>query len=416
MTYSPQKHCIWVLAKYATAQEQGFETRTVALAREWVRSGREVVIISSTANHLLRSEPISGPRKEVTFDGVRMVFLRTWAYRATASFRRVLSWLHFEWRIFREPLAKLPSPDVVIVSSLSLFSVLNGIRLARMFRCPWVFEVRDIWPLTLTEEGGVKSSHPLAWLMAHIERLGYRNAALTVGTMPNLSPHASRVAGHPVRCACIPFGFDPTLAPSADEALQRTSLTDGRRENTLVVGYAGSIGTANALDSIVEAAVRLREDPRFRFVFWGDGDLRNSFMQKTSGCPNVAWAGKVPRHEVHASLRQCDLLYFAAHPSRVWESGMSLNKVTDYLLAAKPIIASYSGYPSILEEAGCGEFIPAGDVDELVETLERYAMMPRSKLATMGEAGRRWLFANRTWSSLAIEYLALLDALEKPTR
>lgn len=405
------KGCIWVLAKYATAREQGFETRTVALAREWAATGRDVVIISSTSNHILRPEDQQQSRKDLNVDGVRIVVLRTLAYRKTASLRRVLSWLHFEWRVFRERLSDLPRPDVIIVTSLSLFSVLNGIRLARKFRCPWVFEVRDIWPLTLTEEGGFSRWHPLALLMAWLERIGYRRSDLTVGTMPNLTPHATRVAGRDVPCVSIPFGFDPAVAPQLATPAPRPALQIEREGASLVVGYAGSMGIANALDNLIAAAVALRDDSRFRFIMLGDGDMRATYMVNTADCPHVLWLGKVPREEVHAVLRQCDLLYFAAHPSKVWESGMSLNKLTDYLLAAKPVLGSYSGFPSILNEASCGEFLPAGDTAALIDALRRYEAMPLERRNALGHAGRAWLFANRTWQHLAAGYLSRLDRL-----
>jgi glycosyltransferase involved in cell wall biosynthesis len=410
MPFPDKKRCIWVLAKYATAREQGFETRTIAIAREWVRAGRDVVILSSSANHFSRPTAARA-REDYWFDGVRMVVLRTLGYRTTASIRRVLSWLHFEWRILRTQLDDLPRPDVIIVTSLSLFSVLNGARLARKFQVPWVFEVRDIWPLTLTEEGGFSRWHPLTLVMQWIERMGYRQADLTVGTMPNLAPHASAIAGFPINCACVPFGFDPLLAPQPVPAPPRTELQMPRDDSTLTVGYAGSMGIANALDNLIEAAVALREDHRFRFVLLGDGDLRATYMANTAGCPHVHWLGKVPREEVHAVLTQCDILYFSAHPSRVWDSGMSLNKLTDYLLAAKPILGSYSGFPSILDEAGCGEFLPAGDTEAIVAALNRYAAQPREYLEKMGAAGRTWLFEHRTWGHLANEYLGLLDHL-----
>lgn len=417
MTNSFQKRCIWIIAKYATAREQGFESRTVALARNWVRMGREVIIISSTANHFLRSRPTSLARTNLIFDGVRMVMLRTISYRATASFRRVVSWLHFEWRLFRDSFHDLPQPDVIVVSSLSLFSVLNGFRLSRRFRCPWVFEVRDVWPLTLIEEGGFSTKHPLVAIMTWIERLAYRRANLVVSTMPNLSPHASVVAGKRVTCHCVPFGFDEAHAPPLDALATEPNLRISRNQGSLIVGYAGSMGTSNALDHIVRAAIVLRQDPRFQFVFLGDGDLRATYEGQTNGCPNVRWMGKVARENVHCVLRQCDLLYFAAHPSKVWESGMSLNKVTDYLLAAKPVLASYSGFPSILNEAGCGEFVPAGDLDGLIAALLRFAAKSAAEMAAMGLGGRQWLFEHRSWPHLSARYLDLIDALpQQPSK
>ena len=90
---------------------------------------------------------------------------------------------------------------------------------------------------------------------------------------------------------------------------------------------------------------------------------------------------------------------------------MSLNKLIDYMMAAKPILASYSGFPSMLDEAGCGEFVPAGDVPAVKAALSRFAELPPSKRAEMGASGRNWLMVNRRWDVLAREYLRLCDGL-----
>jgi glycosyltransferase involved in cell wall biosynthesis len=407
-----RKHCIWVLAKYATAREQGFETRTVALAREWVRSGREVIIITSSANHF--GVGLRQPRNRLdhVFGGVRLLVLRTLGYHKTASIRRVLSWLHFEWRVLREALDDLPQPDIIIVSSLSLFSVLNGIRLARKYRCSWVFEVRDIWPLTLREYAHASAFHPLVIVMAAIERIGYRSAARTVGTMPNLTPHATHVAGRYVSCAFMPFGCTPA-------SVRQSAVSDGNLDGgtphsafPLVIGYAGAIGIANALESLVEAIVKLKNDSRFRFVILGNGALRSSFMQRTEGCNNVKWIDWIARDRVPDIIGDCDILYYSARKSRLWQYGTSPNKLIDYLAAGKPVIASYSGFQSIINEARCGEFVPAEDTDALIEALERYSTMSRSALIQMGVNGRDWLFENRSWHRIATDYLSLLDEIK----
>jgi len=412
---APRAQSIWLISKYLSPKEYGFETRGFAIARHWVADGRQCVIISSDSNHLAKYPPLTRAVVEEDIDGIRAVWLRAKRYTKTASIARVLSWFDFEFRLWRLDDERLPRPDIIVVSSLSLFTVLNGIRLSRKHRVPLVFEVRDIWPLTMIEEGGFSARHPLAVLMGWIERLGYRQAALTVGTMPNLGPHASRVAGRAVRCECIPFGFDPAQIAAAETSPPAVPRLD-RTPEQLVVGYAGSMGISNALDTIVECAIRLKDDPRFKFVLLGDGDVRARLMDLTADCPNVHWVGRVPRGQVVEYLKQCDLLYFAVHDSKVWESGMSLNKLTDYLVAAKPVVASYSGFPSILDEAGCGEYLPSRDTEALLRALARYAARPRRELAAMGAAGRAWLFANRTWKTLSEQYGALLDAVVDGTR
>lgn len=378
----------------------------MSIAREWAKAGHTVVVIASNSNHLTGNRHQAAAFEDRLSDGVRVMRLRTMRYERTASMARVLSWVDFERRLLGASLYELPPPDVIIVSSLSLLSVVSGITLARRYRCPWVFEVRDIWPLTLVEEGGFPRWHPFTVLLAGIERLGYSRAAMVVGTMPNLIAHVRRVVDRPVPVACIPFGFDPTVA----QAPRRISPREEGAQ-TLVVGYAGSIGVSNALETLIECAVPLRDDGRYRFVIAGDGDSRESLMERTRDCDHITWLGRVPRGEVHSVLSECDVLYFAAHRSQVWEYGLSLNKLTDYLLAARPILASYSGFPTILNEAGCGEFVRAADPDALMAALHRFREMSADARAHLGENGRRWLFEHRTWERLAAEYVELIDAV-----
>ena len=77
------------------------------------------------------------------------------------SFRRVVNMFAFMARLYRLPLNRLPAPDAIVVSSPSLFPVLPAKVWSRKFGARLVFEVRDVWPLTLQELGGLSTLHPL---------------------------------------------------------------------------------------------------------------------------------------------------------------------------------------------------------------------------------------------------------------
>jgi glycosyltransferase involved in cell wall biosynthesis len=96
------------------------------------------------------------------------------------------------------------------------------------------------------------------------------------------------------------------------------------------------------------------------------------------------------------------------HYARRWEFGMSLNKLVDYMLAAKPVIASYDGFRSMINEADCGTFVPAGSVEALTAEIERYAAMSPAERDQIGQRGRQWLLKNRTYEALAANYLDIL--------
>ena len=399
---------IWIISKYASSAEYGFESRLFAIAREFNKSGRIPVIISSDSNHLASFPRFKSLFTREILGGCETWWIKTLKYTKTASIRRVLSWLDFELKLFLMPKKRLPDPDVIIVSSLSLLTILNGIWLRRRYRCRLIFEIRDIWPLTLVEEGGYSAANPLVKLLAWVEKYGYRRSDLVVGTMPNLSAHVTAVGGDNVRCECVPFGFDPSAFENED-ALPSDYLEQHIPKDRFVIGYAGSIGLTNALETVVACATELADDDRFFFLFVGGGDRRDFFIEETKELGNVAFLPKVKRTQVQSILRQCDLLYFAVYDSPVWRFGLSLNKLIDYLMAAKPVLASYSGYESMLNEAECGEFVPAGDVASLRDAICRIAEMPSDQLAERGRSGRRWLLENRRWDLLAEQYLRICD-------
>jgi glycosyltransferase involved in cell wall biosynthesis len=85
-----------------------------------------------------------------------------------------------------------------------------------------------------------------------------------------------------------------------------------------------------------------------------------------------------------------------------------LNKVIDYMMADKPVVASYTGFPSMINEAECGSYVPAGDVMALQKEVERYAEMPEAERVVMGAKGKNWLLTHRQYSKLATDYLSIM--------
>jgi glycosyltransferase involved in cell wall biosynthesis len=92
--------------------------------------------------------------------------------------------------------------------------------------------------------------------------------------------------------------------------------------------------------------------------------------------------------------------------------GQSLNKVIDYMISGRPVLASFTGYPSMVNEAECGSYVPAEDVDALRAEIERYAAMPAEDRERLGASGRDWLLKNRKYETLAQDYLHLLGLLQ----
>jgi glycosyltransferase involved in cell wall biosynthesis len=243
--------------------------------------------------------------------------------------------------------------------------------------------------------------------LGEVEKLGYRRANAIVGTMPNLGDHVEKVTGQALPTHCIPMGVD-TQAFETPTPLAADYVEAYFPSGKFLVAYAGSMGEANAMSVLFECVESMQLDPNIHFVMVCGGRLPESFTEKYGSLPNLTFAPRVPRSQVHDFLSRCDLLFLSVTNSKLYDYGVSLNKLIDYMLAAKPIVAAYSGYPSMINEAECGTFVPAGDASSLRSAILRYSLMTAAERTVIGQRGRSWLLANRGYGELAKQYQSVL--------
>ncbi|MEQ1509313.1 MAG: glycosyltransferase family 4 protein [Sphingopyxis sp.] len=398
---------IWYISKYFGLPTDQVGVRPFMLMREFARSGIQTMIFAANLNHLFGVPPFEGRSALQQVEGIDICWIKIRPYKGANSLGRIFSWLEFEWQFWRLPKQGFTPPDAIIISSLSLLTVLNGLLLRRRYKCRLIFEIRDIWPLTLVEEGGFSRWNPLVIALQFIERLGYKRSDAIVGTMPNLEEHVHALLRTSPPVHCIPMGVDDSQL-AAPTPLPDDYVREHIPADKFIICHAGTIGGTNALGTLIETARLMADNPEVHFLIAGGGDLKTTHQLASGDLPNVTFAPLVPKAMVQSLLQKCDLLYFSTHPSKVWVYGQSLNKVIDYMLAGRPIVASYSGFPSMINEAGCGTFVQAADTMSLKTEIERYCAMSEAERTKMGLAAREWLKINRHYRDLAKKYLSIL--------
>lgn len=399
---------IWCISKYASTPNYGTAARLFFLTKEFIRLGHNATLITSDSNHLA-TFPVSNRKYNFeTIEGVPTLWIKTKKYTKTASFARILSWFDFEKKLFFFPKNKLAKPDIVVVSSLSLFSILYGYYLKKKYKSFLVFEIRDIWPLTMTEEGGFSKWHPLVLLLGWIEKFGYKNADLIVGTMPKLDLHVKNILGYDKTFFCSPLGFDEETYKEV-VFLKDESFDSLFPKDKIIIGYAGSMGITNALESFMKSIELLEEYEYIHFMLVGSGDYKNRFESQLARCENVTFLPRIEQQKVRYFLDKCDILYLSTQNSKVWEYGQSMNKVVEYMLAKKPIIASYTGYPSMIDEANCGVFIQTNDPDDLKDVILKISNMSVASRKKLGYNGNNWIHTQRKYTLLAKEYIEKIN-------
>lgn len=404
---------ILIVSQYAVPPSEVGITRHFALARSLVDRGHQVTILASSFQHWTRLETLSGGSGEVGVedrDGIRFVRVRTPSYRSN-SLARVTNMVTFARRLVRsDVVAALPRPDIVLGSSPPLFAALGAERLARRFGVPFVMEVRDLWPASLVHLGGYSRFHPMVIALGFLERFLYRRAAAIVSVLPAAKAAIVRHGGRAERVAWIPNGVDLQLLPPD------RPLAD--RPEPWVVMYAGAHNLANALETVVEAARILEADdsgPRFRFHFIGEGPEKRRLMRLAAdqGLRSIVFEDAVPKTEVYRRLQQADIFVLALRSLALYDHGISINKLFDYLALARPIVFATGASNNPVADAGAGLSIAAGDSQGMAQALRQVAGMSLAERRTLGGNGRRYIEANHDVGHLARQLEEVLIAARK---
>jgi glycosyltransferase involved in cell wall biosynthesis len=354
-------------------------TRSYEFARRLVAAGHEVTMVTA------------GRGAERQVDGIRVIEARG-GYgdyvRATGVGygRRLLAFARFA---VAATLAALrgPRPDVVFATSPPLTMALPAIVAARRWWAPLVFEVRDLWPEAPIQMGALRS--PWAQQLARwLERAVYRSATEIVALSPGMRDGIVATGVAPERVTLIPNASDLDLfSPDLDPGDLRARL--GLRESDFVCAYFGTMGEANDLGQVIEAAALLQGDGpagsgtgaadthesdadgdrRVVFVLQGDGKRRASLEAEVSrrGLRNVLLppAGdKLAAARLAAASDAC-MTIFKDVPILATNSP---NKLFDTFAAGRPAIVNTDGWQRVLvEEHEAGVFAPPGDAAALAD-------------------------------------------------
>lgn len=398
---------IWYISKYARPVKYGFGSRHFFLSREFNKKGHHATVIASDSTHNGMYPEFEKRYNYEIIDGVDSYFVKTKKYERASSFGRIISWIDFERKLLSWDKSILHRPDVIIVSSLSIFTILTGYLFKKRFNAKLIFEVRDIWPKTIIEVGGYSSRNPFVKMIGWVEKFGYKKSDAIVGTMPNLGEHVAEKIGKKKKTYCIPQGLDVSFYKKT-EPLPREFSEKYIPPNKFIIGYAGSIGASNALETLVTCAHELEKED-IHFLLVGDGEKRSQFIRETKNLTNITFCPKIRRQQVQSFLSHCNVVYDSVKDISLTKYGQSRNKWIDYMFAAKPMIVSYDGYKSMINEAGNGFFVKPEDVSELKNKILELYDLGTIERKEMGQKGKEWLLKNRTFSKLADNYLEIME-------
>ncbi len=396
---------IWLFNHYAVPPSLYPLARPYHFAKYLQKKGHKVTIFAASSVHLSDENLITDKRPVSArkIDGIRYVFLKARNYEGN-GIRRILNFFDYTFRLFTQT-GRFNRPDVIMATSVHPLTCVAGILLAKKYRCRCVVEIADLWPLTLVEYGAIKERQLITKLLYGLEHWIYQKADAVLFTMYGGKQYIVDQGWDGDVSLDKIFYINNGVDLSAyrrQEQEEQYPDADLDRTDTFKVLYTGSMGKANAMYDILDAADRLKDREDIQFLLFGGGYLEEELKEycRKKQITNVVFKGKVDKKYIPNILSKGDLNIMTGISDRVTDYGLSMNKMFDYMASGKPTVSNIRTNFDILEENRCGVSIKAGSPQEMADAVYGFYEMDREQYegycSRASEAVRQYDFKNLT--------------------
>lgn len=346
-------------------------TRTYEHAKEWIKNGAEVTIITCNPNFpqgKLYDGYNNGFRTVEDIEGIKVI--RVWSYMSANQgfLKRTLDYVSFA--VVASIVGVFEKADVIVATSPQFFTTWAGWVLSKLKRKPWVFELRDLWPESIATVGALNSDSKIFKFLENIELSLYRSANKVIPNTPAFKDNLIRRGINSDKLFVVPNGANMDLFKPREKNLELKSKLGISKD--YVVGYVGTHGLAHSLDFIVES-VNNYSIENCHFLFIGDGAVKKQIVEysEENNLRNVTFLDPVSKDKIPEYLSIIDIAlvplkksdtFKTVIPSKIFESGAM----------GIPILLGVEGQAqAIIEEYKAGLCFTPEDADSFSEKLEQ---------------------------------------------
>ena len=404
---------IILINHYAGSPKMGMEYRPYYMAQQWIKAGHEVTILASTESHIRKKKPsVPYDFEEELIDGIRYVWVKTPKYDGNGK-KRAWNMIRFTMKLWFNALriSQTYKPNVVIASSTYTIDNYPALKIAKISNAQYYYEVHDLWPLSPMELGGMLASHPFIKIMQAGEDYAYKYCDKVISMLPHTQEHMKAHGLDLNKWRYIPNGICLQEWSSADAIPEEllNKIDSLKKQGKRLIAYAGTLGLANALDNLIEAA-KLVQNKDAYFMIFGIGPEEDHLREliKKEGLENVALMGSVPKTVIPTLLFEMDILYIGLQRQSLFRFGISPNKLIDYMMSSKPIIQSIDAGNDMVTEAQCGISVEPENAQAVADAVDNLLQKNNTELQKMGANGHQFAMQHHTYEKLAEQFLEIM--------
>ncbi len=386
---------LWLVNQFANTPDLPGHTRQFELAKELVQYGWEVEVFSSDFN-LLERRFCKLKRNQLiryeSFGGFKFTWLRVFPYIKN-DWRRYINLASFGLHLFcRFFLSILTStllgdkgkPDLILASSPQLPAAFLCMWIAKIFRIPFILEVRDLWPQVLIDQDGQDPKSLFISILSWMEHRIYESSNHVVVLAKGVEEYV--FARGAKNISWLPNG------PDIDQFKQiplPIELNGFNEQRPFKIVYTGAHGNVNALDNIIETARLLKHLP-IKFCFVGDGPEKRTLISSAKDLSNVDFCNPIPKLQIPKLVASADAMLISLGDVPLFRYGVSPNKLYDAYAFGRPVITTVPGL--INDEVSrelLGVVSPPENPAELAKSIIKLFFTSRSERKAMGYRARK---------------------------
>ncbi len=393
---------IWIFNHYAITPDLPGGTRHFDFAKELTRRKYNITIFASSFIHSIfknrKFDNNSTSYVIENYEEICFIWIKTFHYTKN-NWRRAINIFSYFWKAYfigkKLPrfYKKIDRPDIIIGSSVHPFAAFIASKLAKYYKIPFIFEIRDLWPQTLIDMKMISKNSLVATVLFKLEKLCLRDCRAVIFLSPLTENYLKiKYNFQSEKLFYIPNGVN------LDNFYRKDKKENSKR---FILTYTGNIANSNFINIVIDVVEILKKNKNIIFKIYGSGSSLKDIKDKINELKldNISILQPVQKKKIPYVLKMADALIL---PTNNVYYG-SENKLYDYLAAEKPILYINVSSHNYIEGTGIRVKSNPSEIAKAILKLYNCSESDRKKMATKG---RKYVEKNH---SIPI----LVDKLEK---
>lgn len=399
---------IWIIRHYTL-----INSRPHIWAKELVKRGHNVTLFASSFNHqTFKEEHLQKGEscREEILDGVKFIWLRGIPYK-TNDWRRYLGTIEFTLRAIWIGLKQNDKPDTIIGTVVHPFAPAAAYVLSRFKKSRFNYELNDVWPQVLVEEGVASEKALMIRFLRFLERFLMKRANRIQSILPHVGDYLDDIGILHEKFIWVPNPITPELFADIEPY---TGTKDGKFKIIFITTFPPN---PINFDVILDAAELLQKEntSNFELVFVGDGRSRAEVEERSRKMrlDNVRFTGWIPKDQLYKVMKDASAFLVTAKPYRIHRYGVAYNKLYTSFMGKRPIIFTSFDPRNPVATAKAGITIQDGKPVEIVDAVKNLMSMSVEEISLMGMNGYKYAMNNHHIQVSVDRLLAAVGKFEK---